>query len=109
MKRYQEHKALILKYYRELEDANANNVGKVIQTYASPDIDWYGVYPFNKQRGSEAITEAFWRPFLSAWSHVQRRQDIFFAGTSDIDDTDWVISMGPVSYTHLTLPTIYSV
>ena len=94
MERYQEHKALILNYYRELEGANADTVGKVIQEYASSDIDWYGVYPFHEQRGGEAIAEAFWRPFLSAWSHVQRRQDVFFAGTSEIDNTDWVISMG---------------
>jgi len=94
MERYQEHKALILNYYRELESANADTVGNVIQEYVSSDIDWYGVYPFNEQRGGEGIAEAFWRPFLSAWSHVQRRQDIFFAGTSEIDNTDWVISMG---------------
>ena len=31
---------------------------------------------------------------LSAWAHVQRRQDVFLAGTSEIDNTDWVISMG---------------
>ena len=68
MERYQEHKALVLNYYRELEGANADTVGNVIQEYVSSDIDWYGVYPFNKQQGSEAITEAFWRPFLSAWS-----------------------------------------
>ena len=94
MERYQEHKALILNYYRELESANADTVGKVIQEYASSDIHWYGVHPFHEQHGGEAIAETFWRPFLSAWSHVQRRQDVFFAGTSEIDNTDWVISMG---------------
>jgi len=47
MERYQEHKALILNYYRELESANADTVGNVIQEYVSSDIDWYGVYPFN--------------------------------------------------------------
>ncbi len=39
MEHYQEHKALILNYYRELEGANPNTVGKVIQEYASPDIE----------------------------------------------------------------------
>ena len=94
MERYQEHKTLILNYYRELEDANLDTVGKVVQKYAAPDIHWYGVHPFHEQHGSEAIVETFWRPFLSSWSHVQRRQDVFFAGTSEIDNTDWVISMG---------------
>ena len=94
MERYQEHKTLILNYYRELEDANSDTVGKVVQKYAAPDIHWYGVHPFHEQHGSEAIVETFWRPFLSSWSHVQRRQDVFFAGTSEIDNTDRVISMG---------------
>lgn len=94
MERYQENKALILSYYQELETANADNVVKVIQKYASPDIHWCGVHPFHEQKGEEAIAETFWRPFLSAWSQVQRRQDILFAGTSEIDNTDWVISMG---------------
>ena len=70
MERYQEHKALILNYYQELESANPDSVGKVIQEYASSDIHWYGVHPFHEQHGGEAIAETFWRPFLSAWSHV---------------------------------------
>ena len=47
MERYQEHKTLILNYYRELEDANLDTVGKVVQKYAAPDIHWYGVHPFH--------------------------------------------------------------
>ncbi len=33
-------------------------------------------------------------PSLNSWKNVQRRQDIFLAGTSEIDQTEWVISMG---------------
>lgn len=94
MSSYQDNKALILEYYRELEAADAHTVGSVINTYTSDDYRWYGVYPFNEQSGGDAVAEAFWKPFLAAWQGVQRRQMVFMAGTSEIDDTGWVISMG---------------
>ena len=94
MKSYQTQKSLILSFYDEIEAANANSIAKVIRKFTKPDLQWYGVYPFNEQKGGDAVAEVFWIPFLSAWSNVQRRQDVFLAGTSEIDNTDWVISMG---------------
>ena len=94
MKNYQDQKSLILSFYDELEATNADGVGKVIGQFTNRDFQWYGVYPFNEQNGGDAVAEAFWIPFLTAWSHIQRRQDVFLAGTSEIDNTDWVISMG---------------
>ena len=94
MKSYQIQKSLILSFYDEIEAANANSIAKVIRKFTKPDLQWYGVYPFNEQKGGDAVAEVFWIPFLSAWSNVQRRQDIFLAGTSEIDNADWVISMG---------------
>ena len=94
MKSYQDQKSLILSFYDELEAANADSVRKVISQFTKTDYQWYGVYPFNEQNGGDAVAEVFWVPFLSTWSNVQRRQDVFLAGTSEIDNTDWVISMG---------------
>ncbi len=94
MKSYQTQKSLILSFYDEIEAANANSIAKVIRKFTKPDLQWYGVYPFNEQKGGDAVAEVFWIPFLSTWSNVQRRQDIFLAGTSEIDNADWVISMG---------------
>ena len=94
MKSYQSQKSLILSFYDKLEGANAKSVGKVINQFTKSDFQWYGVHPFNEQKGGDAVAEVFWIPFLSAWSNVQRRQDVFLAGTSEIDNTDWVISMG---------------
>ncbi len=81
MKSYQDQKSLILSFYDELEAANADSVGKVISQFTNTDFQWYGVYPFNEQNGGDAVAEVFWIPFLSAWSNVQRRQDVFLAGT----------------------------
>ena len=94
MKSYQSQKSLILSFYDKLEGADAKSVVKVINQFTKSDFQWYGVYPFNEQKGGDAVAEVFWIPFLSAWTNVQRRQDVFLAGTSEIDNTDWVISMG---------------
>jgi hypothetical protein len=97
MSNFQKSKSLVLEYYKELESATAYTVASIIGKYTSSDYKWYGVYPFNEQEGAEAVAEAFWKPFLSSWSPVQRRQDIFLAGNNmmaDTDDTQWVISMG---------------
>ena len=94
MSSYQANKALIRAYYNELETSTAATVDKVLKKYTSSDLKWYGVYPYNEQQGREAVAEIFWRPFYRSWTHVQRRQDIFMAGTSEIDGTEWVTSMG---------------
>jgi len=94
MNNYQDQKSLVLSYYNEIEEANIKNIAKIISNFVIPDFKWYGVFPFNEQKGVDAVAESFWIPFLSSWSNVQRRQDIFLAGTSEIDNTDWVISMG---------------
>ena len=94
MGNFQENKSFILAYYDELESANADTVGSILKKYNDPDIQWYGVYPFNEQQGVESIVETFWRPLYQSWAHVQRRQDIFIAGINEIDGTEWVTSMG---------------
>ena len=87
-------KRRVLDFYGALSRANPASVTSILKSQLTPDFQWYGVYPFDEQHGPEAVAEAFWIPFLNSWKNVQRRQDIFLAGTSEIDQTEWVISMG---------------
>jgi predicted ester cyclase len=93
---FDKQKQLVLKYYDELEDANADNIGDVLQVRTAADWRWYGFSPCDERVGAKEVAEAFWQPFLYAMSSVQRRQDIFFAGTNQIDNfqSTWVVSMG---------------
>ena len=91
---FQQQKSLVLSFYSELEKATSETIDQVLAENLVPDFHWYGVHPFGEQEGTEAVAQAFWRPLLKSWTRVQRRQDIFFAGTSEIDQTDWVVSMG---------------
>ncbi|MDP7498028.1 MAG: nuclear transport factor 2 family protein, partial [SAR324 cluster bacterium] len=94
MLEYQKLKTLVLDFYHDLEAATPGTLEKVLKDYTLKDFQWYGVHPFGEQKGAEAVVQTFWNPFLDSWRRVQRRQDIFFAGTSEIDQTDWVVSMG---------------
>jgi len=114
---FQESKKLIRQYYSELESASSESVAGVLEKYCVEDRQWFGVHPFNEQRGSEAVAEVFWRPLMQSFSALQRREDVFFAGHNDVyrhsdgkeqawpDNVDrsihnaedgcvWVVSMG---------------
>ena len=90
----QKNKSLILEYYQALEQASAETAGDVLTQYMSSDCQWYGVHPFNEQKGPQAINEVFWQPFMHAFKNIQRRQDVFMAGVSGNDGANWVTSMG---------------
>ncbi len=94
MANYQDIKALVLKFYEELEAASADLVGSVLKRYTSSDYRFRGVHPFNELDSADAVAEVFWKPLLNALTPMQRRQDIFMAGTNTIDGTEWVTSMG---------------
>ena len=87
-------KHIVLNFYDEIASASAESAPSILQKHLPAEFKWYGVYPFNEQRGPKAIAEVFWTPFLMSWSNVQRRQDILIAGTNEIDQRQWVISMG---------------
>jgi hypothetical protein len=94
MREHQQDKALVLKYFAEMEAARPEDVGDVLRRYAADGYRFTGVHPFNELTGAEAVADALWQPLYRAWSPIQRRQDVFIAGTSEIDGARWVMSMG---------------
>lgn len=92
--KYQESKALVREYFDAMENAAPDQLEKVLSRYVSSDYELLGVHPFNEQKGPDAVVDVLWRPLFKALTPIQRRQDIFFAGTGEIDGEDWVISMG---------------
>lgn len=94
MSKYLEAKKLVREYFEALEVCDVENVETVLGEYMSTDYNWKGVYPFREQNGVKNTADIFWKPFKTAMRSVQRRQDIFIAGTNEIDGTIWVMSMG---------------
>lgn len=90
---HQENKNLVRLYYQALDSATPELIPEVLSRFTTDEYRWRGVHPFNELTGADAVAEAFWLPLNRAFGSLQRRQDIFMAGTSQ-DGTEWVTSMG---------------
>ncbi len=96
MRDFQSEKAVVRRHHAAISAAGSANVAAALAEHTTPGWHWRGVHPFHDQHGADAVGCAFWTPFLSAMSRVQRRADIFMAGLNEIDgfESVWVISMG---------------
>jgi hypothetical protein len=94
LSKYQVAKKIIRNYFEALETATPETVSEVLKAYTHKDYLWRGVYPFREQRGAEAAARTFWIPLATALTRMQRRQDIFIAGTNELGGNQWVMSMG---------------
>ena len=79
-----------------LDGVRPDDAETVLRRHYAGEVVWRGVHPFEEQSGVEAVADVFWRPFSAAFSALQRRTDIFFAGENweDGGETVWVCSMG---------------
>lgn len=94
MSNYQEIKALVRNYFAAMQEASPETISEVLNTYTSKDYLWRGVYPWREQNGAEIVAEQFWKPLKKSLNRLQRRQDIFIAGTNELGGEQWVMSMG---------------
>ena len=96
MSHLQAAKSLVQAHYADLAQATATTVEAILERRMAPDAVWRAVHPFNLRSGPQGAAEAFWQPFLRAFTSVQRREDIFFAGenTTHTPGTVWTMSMG---------------
>ena len=93
---FQAEKRLVLDHYAAVAEATADTIADVLAKRTSADWLWRGFHPCHEQTGAANVAAAFWSPFLTAFTKVQRRQDIFIAGRNQIDDyaSVWTLSMG---------------
>lgn len=93
---FQSSKALVLKFYEELDSAGDADIAGVLARHTAEGYHWRGMHPFYEQDGAQAVADVFWRPFRRAFTSIQRRPDVFFAGLNEIDGfkSVWVCSMG---------------
>lgn len=94
MSKYQAAKNVVLNYFKAMENATSETVADVLKAYTSEDYLWRGVYPFRELHGADTVAHTFWEPLLRAMTRMQRRQDIFIAGSNEIGGEQWVMSMG---------------
>jgi predicted ester cyclase len=96
MSTLQNAKTIVQSHFEALAGASAETVEGILASHMDDNAVWRGVHPFNQQIGPKGAAKAFWEPFLTAFTAVQRREDVFFAGHNSIHDQDtiWTTSMG---------------
>lgn len=96
MKNFQQEKNIVRQYIKDFDEAKDEDLNEVLKRYTTDDYHWRGMHPFYEQHGAAAVINTFWQPFRQAFTPIQRRIDIFFAGANDCDDgkTTWVVNVG---------------
>ena len=91
---HQDNKTFIRNYFQAMARATASSVASVLEEYVAEDYAFYGVHPYNQQSCRATVASIVWQPLLGALTAMQRREDVFMAGQSEIDGDNWVMSMG---------------
>jgi hypothetical protein len=96
MSDFQASKALVRQYHAELDAARAEDIAGIISRYTSTDYLWRGMHPFYEQHSAMDVARVFHQPLRQAFTSLQRRPDVFFAGRNDCDGfaSEWVVEMG---------------
>ena len=89
-------KARVRAFHTALDAVSPDAIEATLAAHCAPDLIWRGYHPFNEMRGPREVSQHFWAPLKTALRSLQRREDIFFAGTNQIDNSTsiWVVSMG---------------
>ena len=89
-------KATLLQFRKAFDTFEADGMKAAAHEFCAPDFHWRGMYPFGELRGAQGVIDAFWAPLAAAFTSLQRREDIFFAGANDGDGgkSVWTCSMG---------------
>ena len=92
----QQAKSMVLNWQKSTDSAALSDLAAVLPDFTTEEYLWRGMHPFHDQPGADSVISAFYTPFRTAFSAVQRRQDIFFAARNEIDgfSSVWVASMG---------------
>ena len=93
---YQAEKQLVTAFYRDLENANNNEITQVLSRYVAEKYLWRGCHPYHELQSGTDVARRFWQPLRNALTHMQRRMDVFMAGENSIAGQSgvWVVSMG---------------
>ena len=93
---FQSEKQIVRAFMAAFDSADVAFLGDVFTTHCSTDYRWRGMHPFYELTASDVVVEKFWRPLRNSIRHIQRREDIFFAGKNIYHDPDqvWTCSMG---------------
>ncbi len=99
----QNAKKRVLDFQHALDGCSNDQLGIVLAQHTHDDYLWRGMHPFYEQTGAKDVADVFWQPLRQAFSPLQRRTDVFIAGSNAVREDEpgkidkeqvWVCSMG---------------
>lgn len=94
MGNFSEEKTLALAYMDALENRELPELESILARHTGPSYQMRSVYPFRESNSAKEAAEQVWIPMRTSLTGMQRRQDIFIAGSNCLADEVWVMSMG---------------
>jgi len=93
---FQNEKKIVLDFYNSLQKCRTDEILEILSLHYSENIIWRGFHPFNEIQGLVHLYKDFWQPLKKSFTNLQRRMDIFFAGSNSLSSNRdvWVVSMG---------------
>ena len=96
MTNLQQEKKLVLDFLNTIDKTEKKHIAEKISKYTSDDFYMRCIHPFNELQGAHNVANDLWIPIKNSFMPIQRRMDIFYAGTNLIDNhsSKWVVNMG---------------
>ncbi len=93
---FQNEKKIVLDFYNSVQNCRTDEILNILSLHYSENIIWRGFHPFNEIQDLEHLYKDFWQPLKKSFTNLQRRMDIFFAGSNSLSSYRdvWVVSMG---------------
>ena len=89
-------KKIVLDFYNSVQKCRTDEIPEILSLHYSENIIWRGFHPFNEIQDLVHLYADFWQPLKKSFTNLQRRMDIFFAGSNSLSSNRdvWVVSMG---------------
>ena len=93
---FQNEKKIVLDFYNSVQKCRTDEIPEILSLHYSENIIWRGFHPFNEIKDLVDLYKDFWQPLKKSFTNLQRRMDIFFAGSNSLSSNRdvWVVSMG---------------
>ena len=93
---FQNEKKIVLDFYNSLQKCRTDEILEILSLHYSENTIWRGFHPFNEIQDLVHLYKDFWQPLKKSFTNLQRRMDIFFAGSNSLSSNRdvWVVSMG---------------
>ena len=93
---FQNEKKIVLDFYNSVQKCRTDEIPEILSLHYSKNIIWRGFHPFNEIQDLVHLYKEFWQPLKKSFTNLQRRMDIFFAGSNSLSSNRdvWVVSMG---------------